>query len=1010
MDVDELRVTKVAKQLHESIIDGIQLLGRQQDTRHNLKRVLEDLPQFQPCPHLLDPYLDSFIHLILEEYTIDPENGSITEVFYNLGKIVTPKKLLNFFPTNVELLPKLTLEFSSLVHWHRQYLLLCWLTVLVLAPFQIEKFGQDIKEDLYNIGVDKLGKSGPLQPLGARLVGSLIMRHDCSDLWTKFIDNLLQNFEESDDALQEGLLLALNVAMHKDSYGTILRDLNKVSPFFSLLLSQTSHVGIIAKLLSKFMTILMQLEEDDWETIEGIVNWFQDSFHSKSNDTRFILARQYGKLITRVDDCMGIDLMLDALSSTRELFSKESFETIDTDILHSRLLCLAEFLRMNLMNHQEFQEILDILQRTLFFQQPRITFVAGSNIRDASNYIAWSLAKYSKRQLDSQIVKGLFTFLLLVCCFDKEILIRRSATSAIQELIGRHGVRTWVELYPNDETNHSKSIRLIEALDYVDLGSIDKSYLEIPQKVLEIFPDLKPTFIKFLIKNIENVDFELVKYSSKALKVLLTTENETCKDQTVRHIIKNADIKPFNSFTALAELIPLLQSRDSIQDITPVFRSIKIDHHKDTQFAMLSYLSLLNSLLNLELQCDDQILENVFSAIRVDNHDVCQILKEVAPKIHIQEKYWTKWYHYMKLGNLNTASSVTYLPCFPEKTNDIACLLESEKTDCNVKAAIVNSVSEYLKSGQMLQESFMQCVLNELDDYAISEQGDVGSKVRLACLKLVQNNLENLPQPTLELKLLRLSSEPIDKLRNLSTELLQRLYNTNEVDTSSRSHFDYFSELLKFFKTHWMNSKDSRIEFFRGYIFSCGALKATDALISDSLRAFCDFYTSIEPALQKEILLNIASLIKPIPGINKRMDFKSQHLSKQILVGMQFYTRILLANIPIPEDFNLDGLYVRIYNLHLGTTNITRLQCAIKMFGYFYLRSEMLKAKLTLISIMTTHRVARVRAIAADELFMVYSEKLSITGNEKYTKAMEVIHEFDWTSNDRQPDYTLIDV
>lgn len=994
MEVDELRLAKVAKHLHDSIHERLLLVASDEDVQANMKSLLRDLDQFQPCPQLLDSTLSKYVHVIIEAYQQGGNTAGVTEVFYNLGKIVGAKKLVNNFPTNVALLSQLTNRFSSELHWHEQYFLLCWLTVLVLSPFQFDKFGMELKHMLFEIAREQLNGSGPLQSLGARLLGSIVIRSDCDDLWGDFLNVLNNEYETALPTLQKGLLLSLNVAQQKDSHGRSSQSYETLCAIMRTLMGTTTNVDLVSKILAKFMITVMKQDEDDWDTIETIIGWFQDSFKNKSTETRFTLARQYGKLVTRVDDCMGIDMMLETLDSSEELIQGESFETIDTDLLHSYLLCLAELLRLDFILPSDFPRVASILEKTFFFQQARITFIAGSNIRDASNYIAWSLAKYQKKQLQPQIVMDVFTNLLLVCCFDKDIMIRRSATGALQELVGRHGVQTWKYFYPENDTNAAKSIKTIEILDYVDLGSIEKSYLEIPGKLLQIFPDLKDAFVDFLAHNVYNVDTELVKQSSVALRTLVENDHEQQIENVLRKIAMRVGTESFNSFIALSELIPLLKNKGILEEILPVFHSKKINHHKDPPFVILAYLLLLDVLLDMGMEFTEELYDNVFDAIRLDNDETLQVLKRLATKMALSDSNWAKWYHYMKHKNINTSSSVSYLSCFIDRADEVVSLLGCEKTDANVKSHVLTSISEYLQLGKSLDDHVWTKCIDQLDDYSISEQGDVGSKVRLATLKLLEANLDRIPgslKSLVELKLVRLSAEPIDRLRHEAVDLLQRIYSANEVDTTTRDHYEYFRSLLNLFEKYGLHSKETRLEFFRGYIFTAGALKATDSLITGSLGAFYEFYTVRDPSLQKEILLNLAALIKPEPSLAKKTDFVSQRLSKQILVGMQFYSRALLSNITVPDDFNMDGLYARVYNLHLSTKSLTRLSCAIKIFGFMYVSHGMEKPKNRLHWLSTNHPLVPVRTMATEELFMVYSEKLTQSGDEIYKHEMNIL-------------------
>lgn len=1007
MEVDELRVAKVAKQLHAQISHQLSLLAHHTSSPNaNLPGLLADIHQFQPCPQLLHHHLNEYVTIILSAYISHNSVSQVTEVFYTLSKIVGSKKMLNYFQTDVSLIPQLTQRYLSQdqIHWHEKYLLLCWLTVLVLAPFRLDTFQEDIKTQLHQIGHAQLKDSGPLQPLAARLIGSMIMRSDCDDLFQKFIKEIVKNYDAANGVLRQGYLFAFNVALHKDSNDKMMDITSKMVEFFIReRKDDEGNIDLKSKILSKLSKNLEIL--DDLEGIEIVITWFEIEFSHKNTDTRFTLARQYSKMLTRIDECLSIDLMLEMLDNAHQLAS-ESADYVNSDRLHSYLLCLAELLRLGLVDVNGFDKLVETLNHTFFFQQTRITHIAGSNIRDASNFIAWSLAKYQRKTLEPNIVMSIFTDLLQVSCFDKEIIIRRSATAALQELIGRHGVSTWSHFYPDDEQNSARSIRVIEILDYVDLGSLEKSYLQIPEKLIEIFPSLKPRFIAFLIDNVYNMDTELAKLSSKSLCLLLTTSTSEVRDNAITCILQNANKKPTHAFLALSELLQLHHTQEILDTLIPLFTASTINHHKDTPFTITSYLSLLTVLIPLSSKIlTPTTLNNVFDAIRINSPDIIIVLNKLVPLLNIDTEHWSKWLHYIKNNNINTASTVASLPIFKTHVEDVMDLLKTETVDAVVKARILESISAYLTRGEFLSDEIKLGIVEQLNDYSVSEQGDVGSKVRLSCIRLITENKKVFDgdlRPVVETKLIRLAVEPIDRLRIEAVKLLMSFFGSNEVLIDTRDLGAYFSQFLGLFQTHFSENKDATLELLRGYIFSAGALKATDTLITASLHSFSTYYLTLSPESQHTVLIQLCSLLKPDTSTIPPSSSHHARLTKQILVGLQFLTRLLLTNIPIPPSFPLKGLYIRVHNLHLSTKNMTRLSCAIKIFGYLYLAHDLVEGKQRLIALMTTHPLARVRQLASEELYLVYQECLLKSGDAtgKYEDAIKVIQDVDWSGKD----------
>lgn len=995
MELDEIRVAKISNVLHNDIQDQIQSHSSSPEKAKNLSLLLNNINQFQPCPQLLDKHLKQYVETLLKYY-IDGNQKWVCEVFYTFGKIVTSKKMLNFMKTDVNLIPIIISKIhqSEQIHWHEQYLLLCWISVLCLAPFKLDALQSDAKDRIFETGLYYLKQSGPLQPLGARVLASLIMRSDCEDMFEKFMTTMVNDFSDANDVIQQGYLLTLNVALQKDFSMKFKTCLDDILRFIKSFENSEKNVDLIIKIYSKIVKYLIDL--DAYDQIEDIISYFMENFSNRSTDSRFLISRKFVKLVNLLDSCFRIEIMVDMINSTKELL-QESYETINSDKLHTHLLVLAEFLRQALIDKSSYKDIEEILDKTLYFQQSRITFIAGSNIRDASNFICWSLFKYNK-DIEIGIAQSVFLKLLFVACFDKEIMIRRSSTAALQELIGRYGSKIWEQYYP-DEENSAKNIRLIEILDYVDLGSIEKSYFDIPSKVLLIFPDIRERFINFLSQCIYNVDDDIVKMSAKALRLLLDGQSQNLIDSIITHHITTNQNKKFNTFIALAEILPLSKNGVHLDKLAPKFQETKLNHHKDPIFILTSYLSLLNTMLELGYQMHDFLFENLFEAIRVDNDGIRSILIGIAGKISLDSKNWEKWLYYMRNNNINTSSSVGYLQDFGSKVGDVMVLLSNDRVDASTKASIISSISGFLQKNSLPTKTLAK-IIDNLDDYTISEQGDVGNKVRIETIKLIDTNLEVFKTEELSKlmipKLLRLSCEPIDKTRYESLKLLHKIHNSTIPDFISSD--EYFTHLLKFYQLHYIQDKETSKDFWRGYIFTCGAIKATDSLIISSLKCFLRFYQSLDEAMQKEILLQLAAIIKIEPLLLKGNNSKSQRFNKTILVGLQFWSRIFESNIKLPSNFPLKGFHIRIFNLHLNTKNIVRLTNSIKIFGY--LAQLGLRESLERLCWLTTkHPIARVRVLASEELFNIYNEKL-ITLNDdaksEYVQALKLLSNIDW--------------
>ena len=95
--------------------------------------------------------------------------------------------------------------------------------------------------------------------------------------------------------------------------------------------------------------------------------------------------------------------------------------------------------------HYELLEIADLVDRlvqALLFDRRRNMQTIGSSVRDSAAYVLWSLARTLTPDQTRPYAQQLATRLVCVAVFDREVSIRRAASAAFQEAVGR-----WVSTY-----------------------------------------------------------------------------------------------------------------------------------------------------------------------------------------------------------------------------------------------------------------------------------------------------------------------------------------------------------------------------------------------------------------------------------------------------------------------------------------------------------------------------------------------------------------------------------
>lgn len=96
----------------------------------------------------------------------------------------------------------------------------------------------------------------------------------------------------------------------------------------------------------------------------------------------------------------------------------------------------------------------------------------GSNVRDATSYVLWSLARAQSIEALAPYSKNLSQQLVTVACFDREVHIRRAASAAFQEYVGR------TSLFPH-------GIDILRKTDFYAVGTRRHAFLVAGPEVAE---------------------------------------------------------------------------------------------------------------------------------------------------------------------------------------------------------------------------------------------------------------------------------------------------------------------------------------------------------------------------------------------------------------------------------------------------------------------------------------------------------------------------------------------
>ncbi|KAJ3104846.1 hypothetical protein HDU97_008816 [Phlyctochytrium planicorne] len=186
---------------------------------------------------------------------------------------------------------------------------------------------------------------------------------------------------------------------------------------------------------------------------------------------------------------------------------------------HGACLALAELARRGLLLPDSLEEIMPWIIIALRFDIRKGSYSIGTQVRDAACYVCWSFA----RAYDPTVLRPYLPFLsrrlAVASCLDREVNVRRAASAALQECVGRLGTAG-----DDDGLDVSlgvpNGIDVITLADYFAVGKRSVAALEVAVKLAE-FKAYRPDVVKHVAMTMTvHWDKEIRDLGSKCLAKL----------------------------------------------------------------------------------------------------------------------------------------------------------------------------------------------------------------------------------------------------------------------------------------------------------------------------------------------------------------------------------------------------------------------------------------------------------------------------------------------------------
>lgn len=396
--------------------------------------------------------------------------------------------------------------------WNQRYIVLLWLSHLMLAPFDLSTIssaeldeetapeidGLQLPDGLPGVairavclGVKYLGTPGKEMDAAKLLLVRISMRRDMQQqgLLQSLVAWALSAFRPAKGGPAQtqyfylgvlsylaGVLRASSDTSDMDSHlPAIFTVVHRVSAaaddLSKAVVSLASARKVIIKVLRSIATLLLRKPSRDMKSTqltETIIGYLLDSLADNDTPVRLAASKALGIITLKLEYDMASEVVDAVLGSLNRnvLWSKSSnasggkperdLSAVNSLEWHGLMLTLSHLLYRRSPPTEQLSDVIHALLLGLSFEQRSTSGGSvGANVRDAACFGIWALARrYSTAELLAVSTQSIFaakahsashsvlqvlgTELVVTACLDPAGNIRRGASAALQELIGRH--------------------------------------------------------------------------------------------------------------------------------------------------------------------------------------------------------------------------------------------------------------------------------------------------------------------------------------------------------------------------------------------------------------------------------------------------------------------------------------------------------------------------------------------------------------------------------------------
>ncbi|KAI8620187.1 tubulin folding cofactor D C terminal-domain-containing protein [Chytriomyces sp. MP71] len=230
----------------------------------------------------------------------------------------------------------------------------------------------------------------------------------------------------------------------------------------------------------------MEEEEDDVpEEIEDVIQIMLNGLRDKDTIVRWSAAKGVGRISGRLSQEFATEIVASVIALFQEDTlpptegsSAPNLVAVSDSTWHGACLAVAELSRRGLLMPEWLEQVVPWVSLALSFDIKRGSHSIGAHVRDAANYVCWSFFRAYDPTLLLPHISVLSRRLIVSATLDREVNVRRAASAAFQEGVGRLGGSGGVGGVPN-------GIDIVTIADYFSVGNRNGAVMEVAVALAE---------------------------------------------------------------------------------------------------------------------------------------------------------------------------------------------------------------------------------------------------------------------------------------------------------------------------------------------------------------------------------------------------------------------------------------------------------------------------------------------------------------------------------------------